>query len=53
VSLPVESRGLTVGRFVLRGPKLGVPLSQERCLGAVALADLAGAALHSPFLSLN
>jgi Domain of unknown function (DUF4118) len=53
VSLPVEARGLTVGRFVLRGPKLGVPLSQERRLGAVALADLAGAAMTSPFPSLN
>ncbi len=45
VILPVESRGRRLGSYVLRGPGLGVPLSQDRRLAAVALSDLAGAAL--------
>jgi K+-sensing histidine kinase KdpD len=45
VSLPVDSAGETVGRFVLRAPKIGVPLGSDRLLAAVALSDLAGAAL--------
>ena len=45
VILPVESRGQRLGSYILRGPALGVPLSQDRRLAAVALSDLAGAAL--------
>jgi thiamine transporter ThiT len=50
VVLPVEHHGRQLGLYVLRGPKIGVPLSQDRRLAAVALSDLAGAALgaHSP-----
>jgi hypothetical protein len=51
VALPVESDGHHVGDFILRGPPLGVPLSQDRRLVAVALADLTGAALRVPHLS--
>jgi hypothetical protein len=47
VTLPVEVRGRRVGRFVLRGPGLGVPLSLDRRLTALALADLAGSAVAS------
>jgi Domain of unknown function (DUF4118) len=47
VLLPVESHGHVVGCFVLRGPSLGVPVGNERLVAAVALADLAGAALGS------
>ena len=46
VILPVQSRGRWLGGFILRGPALGVPLTQDRRLAAVALADLAGAALN-------
>jgi Domain of unknown function (DUF4118) len=45
VSLPVESAGETIGRYRLRGPNVGVPLTPDRLLVAVALADLAGSAL--------
>lgn len=45
VILPVESGKRRFGSYILRGPALGVPLSQDRRLGAVALSDLAGAAL--------
>jgi uncharacterized protein DUF4118 len=46
VVLPVESRGQRLGSYILRGPALGVALSQDRRLAAVALSDLAGAALN-------
>jgi hypothetical protein len=46
VILPVESRGRRLGSYILRGPALGVALSQDRRLAAVALSDLAGAALN-------
>jgi hypothetical protein len=46
VILPVESQGRRFGCYVLRGPALGVPLSQDRRLAAVALSDLAGSALN-------
>jgi hypothetical protein len=45
-SLPVEAGGRVIGRFVLRGPALGVPTSSDRLLTAVVLADLAGVALR-------
>ena len=45
VILPVESGKRRFGAYVLRGPALGVPLTQDRRLAAVALSDLAGAAL--------
>jgi hypothetical protein len=48
VILPVENRGQRLGSYILRGPALGVPLSQDRRLAAVALSDLAGAALNGP-----
>jgi hypothetical protein len=47
VIVPVESQGRILGAYILRGPAIGVPLSQDRRLAAVALSDLAGAALHS------
>jgi Domain of unknown function (DUF4118) len=47
VILPVESGKRRFGCYVLRGPALGVPLSQDRRLAAVALSDLAGAALSA------
>jgi K+-sensing histidine kinase KdpD len=47
VVLPVESQGRWLGAYILRGPVPGVPLSQDRRLAAVALSDLAGAALNS------
>jgi hypothetical protein len=46
VILPVECQGRPFGCYVLRGPALGVPLAQDRLLAAVALSDLAGAALR-------
>ena len=46
VILPVENRGQRLGSYILRGPPVGVALSQDRRLAAVALSDLAGAALH-------
>jgi hypothetical protein len=45
VILPVEHQGRRVGHYVLRGPDIGIPLSHDRRLAAVALSDLAGAAL--------
>ena len=45
VMLPVESGKRRFGTYVLRGPALGVPITQDRRLAAVALSDLAGAAL--------
>ena len=45
VMLPVEHAGDTVARYVLRGPDLGVAMSADRLLVAVALSDLVGAAL--------
>jgi hypothetical protein len=47
IVLPVESQGRWLGAYILRGPALGVPLSQDRRLASVALADLAGAALNN------
>jgi hypothetical protein len=47
VVLPVESQGRWLGGYILRGPAPGVPLSQDRRLAAIALSDLAGAALNS------
>jgi hypothetical protein len=43
--LPVDHAGDTVARYVLRGPEIGVPVSADRLLVAVALSDLVGAAL--------
>ncbi len=45
IELPVKAKGLTVARFVLT-PTSGWPVSQERRLVAVALADQVGAALR-------
>jgi hypothetical protein len=45
VLLPVESRGRWLGAYILRGPATAVPISQDRRLAAIALSDLAGAAL--------
>lgn len=45
VSLPIDSRGERVGRFLLSGPAEGGQLTLDRVLTALALADLAGAAL--------
>jgi hypothetical protein len=45
VTLPVERAGDTVARYVLRGSDLGVSVSADRLLVAVALSDLVGAAL--------
>jgi hypothetical protein len=45
VILPVEAAHQHFGSFILRGPALGIPISQDRRLAAVALSDLAGAAL--------
>ncbi len=47
VLLPVEAGHHRFGSYVLRGPALGIPISQDRRLAAVALSDLAGAALAS------
>jgi hypothetical protein len=47
VTLPVTAGGRQVGRFVLRGPALGVPIGLDALLTAVVLADLAGVALAS------
>jgi K+-sensing histidine kinase KdpD len=52
VSLPVESGGVGVGRFVLRGSG-STALSQDRLLVAVALSDLVGAAMRSPTAELR
>jgi hypothetical protein len=48
VTLPVRSGGRLLGRFVLQGPVLGVPLDDHRLVTAVVLADLAGMALSGP-----
>lgn len=45
VSLPVDRAGHPAGRFVLHGPPTGGPVTLDRLLTALALADLAGAAL--------
>jgi K+-sensing histidine kinase KdpD len=45
VILPVEAAGRPVGRFALRGPTFGIPLSTDRLLTAVAVADLTGASI--------
>ena len=45
IELVVQSRGQTLGRFVL-APTAGYPISRERRVVAVALADQAGAALR-------
>ncbi len=45
VLLPVEAGRHRFGYYILRGPPLGIPISQDRRLAAVALSDLAGAAL--------
>ena len=47
VILPVESGKRRFGTYVLRGPALGVPITQDRRLAAVALSDLAGASLSA------
>lgn len=47
VSLPVDSGGEHFGRFLLSGPATGGPLILDRLLTALALADLAGAALRT------
>jgi hypothetical protein len=46
VSLPVDSAGQAAGRFLLYGPATGGPVTSDRLLTALALADLAGAALR-------
>jgi hypothetical protein len=45
VALPVEAEGRTVGRYLLRGPALGLPIGRDRLLTAVVLADLTGIAI--------
>ncbi len=45
VSLPVDAGGRHFGRFLLAGPGTGGSLTLDRLLTALALADLAGAAL--------
>jgi K+-sensing histidine kinase KdpD len=45
VSLPVDNAGRPAGRYLLYGPATGGPVTIDRLLTAVALADLAGAAL--------
>jgi hypothetical protein len=47
VMLPVGRAGDTVGCYILRGPEFGVPISPDRLLVAVALSDLAGAAMST------
>jgi hypothetical protein len=47
VSLLIEVGGQPVGRFVMRGPELGVPIPAERLTVAITLAQLAGAALQA------
>jgi hypothetical protein len=44
LELLVEGRGQTLGRFVLE-PTPGVPVSRQRRVVAVAIADQVGAAL--------
>jgi hypothetical protein len=45
VSLLLDSAGQPTGRFLLYGPSTGGPVTIDRLLTALALADLAGAAL--------
>jgi hypothetical protein len=45
VSLPVDSAGRAVGRFLLHGRTPAEPVTLDRLMTALALADLAGAAL--------
>jgi hypothetical protein len=45
VTLPVRSGGRLLGRFVLEGPALALPVDDQRLVTAVVLADLAGLAL--------
>jgi hypothetical protein len=45
VSLLLHSAGQPAGRFLLYGPSTGGPVTIDRLLTALALADLAGAAL--------
>jgi hypothetical protein len=45
VTLPVRSGGRLLGRFVLEGSRLGVPVDTHRLVTAVVLADLAGLVL--------
>ncbi len=45
VSLLVDRAGHPAGRFLLQGPATGGPVTLDRLLTALALADLAGAAL--------
>jgi hypothetical protein len=45
VMVPVEAGRHRFGYYILQGPALGIPISQDRRLAAVALSDLAGAAL--------
>ena len=44
VELAVRGGGRTVGTFILT-PTPGTPISDERCVAAVALADQLGTAL--------
>jgi K+-sensing histidine kinase KdpD len=45
VTLPVEADGEVIGRYLLRGPALGVPIGRDRLLTAIVLADLTGIAV--------
>jgi len=45
IELPVHAEGMSVGRFVL-SPTPGLPISRERRVVAVALADQVGAAMR-------
>jgi hypothetical protein len=45
VTLPVRSGGRLLGRFMLEGPMVAVPVDDQRLVTAVVLADLAGFAL--------
>jgi K+-sensing histidine kinase KdpD len=45
VTLAVRSGGRLLGRFVMEGSPLGVPIDAQRLLTALVLADLAGMAL--------
>jgi hypothetical protein len=44
VMLPVECRGRRYGSRILRGPPLGVSVTLDRRLAAIALSDVVGAA---------
>jgi hypothetical protein len=45
VTLPVRYGGRLLGRFVMEGPALPVPVDTQRLVTAIVLADLAGLAL--------